>query len=405
MDDKNKIVRAVIITAAVTAVATGFITSFVKDNISPYLVSGDADKMFARKTQSIERILRTHYLYDYDETELRENALRSYVDALDEPYTHYYSPSEFSSYLTNTQDGYVGIGVVAGVDDNDRIVVIAPFEDTPAFEAGIEPGDIITAVEGKEYDGSMLTEAVDAIKDGKEGTSVNITILKTSGETVDLSIERRDISADSVKTEMLGDGVAYMRITGFNMSSENGEHSTSSEFERQLSSLKEQGADKLIIDLRDNPGGVLSEVCKIADALLPEGTITYTETKDGKKKYFSSDAEFTDMPLAVIVNGNSASASEVLTGALKDYGRAVTVGTKTYGKGIVQDVIPFFDGSGLSVTSAKYYTPNGVCIHDIGIEPDIICEPSEEYKDAYATTIPREDDLQLQKAIEAVKEK
>ena len=189
------------------------------------------------------------------------------------------------------------------------------------------------------------------------------------------------------------------------MQSENGEHSTYSEFCENIQSLQEQGMDKLIIDLRDNPGGVLTGACDIADMLLPEGTITYTENKSGERKYYNSDAEWLDIPMAVLINGNSASASEVLTGALKDYKKATVVGTKSYGKGIVQDVYPFYDGSGISITSAKYYTPNGVCIHDVGIEPDVNVEMPEKYKDESISMIERSEDVQLQKAIEIIKEK
>jgi carboxyl-terminal processing protease len=163
--------------------------------------------------------------------------------------------------------------------------------------------------------------------------------------------------------------------------------------------------DRLIIDLRDNPGGVLTEACNIADMLLPEGTITYTENKQGERKYYNSDAESLDIPIVILINGNSASASEVLTGALKDYGKAYVVGTTSYGKGIVQDVYPFYDGSGISLTSAKYYTPNGVCIHEIGIEPDETVELPDEYKNEYASLLPRSSDAQLQRAIEIIKEK
>lgn len=161
----------------------------------------------------------------------------------------------------------------------------------------------------------------------------------------------------------------------------------------------------MIIDLRDNPGGVLTEVCKIADRLLPEGIITYTEDKKGEREYFNSDEEELDIPIVILINGNSASASEVLTGALKDYGRATVVGMTSYGKGIVQDVYPFFDGSGISLTSAKYYTPNGVCIHETGITPDVEIDLDEQYKNEYISTLEMEQDAQLKKAIEILKEK
>lgn len=403
MTEKRKIVLTAVITAIATAVVTCGIT-LVASDISSALLIGNGDSAFMKKFEAVDTILGKKYLYDYDKTELRENAVKAYVDGLAEPYTHYYTPSEFSSYIGNIQDGYVGIGIMVGVNDSNQIEVIAPFEDSPAYAAGVLPGDILKAVEGTEYSGDKLSEAVDVIKSGREGTSVNITFVR-DGKGIELTIERGDISSESVKTEMLDDNIGYIRITSFNSSSENGEHSTFSEFTNKLTELKQQGADRLIIDLRDNPGGVLTEVCNIADMLLPEGTITYIEDKNGNRKYYSSDAECIDMPIVVLINGNSASASEVLTGALKDYGKAVIVGERSYGKGIVQDVYPFFDGSGISITSAKYYTPNGICVHETGIEPDVQVATPDKYHDSYVSEIDRSEDVQLQKAIELIKEK
>ena len=403
MTEKRKIVLTAVITAIATAVVTCGIT-LVASDISSALMMGDSDTVFMKKFEAVDKILGKKYLYGYDKTELRENAVKAYVDSLAEPYTHYYNPSEFSSYIGNIQDGYVGIGIMVGVNEDNQIEVIAPFEDSPAYIAGVLPGDILKAVEGTEYSGDKLSEAVDAIKGGREGTSVNITFTRNEKD-IELTIARGDISSESVKAEKLDDNIGYIRITSFNSASTNGEHSTFSEFTNKLAELKQQGADRLIIDLRDNPGGVLTEVCNIADMLLPEGTITYIEDKNGNRKYYNSDDEYTDMPIAVLINGNSASASEVLTGALKDYGKAVVVGERSYGKGIVQDVYPFFDGSGISITSAKYYTPNGICVHETGIEPDVTVAAPEKYRDSYVSEIDRSADLQLHKAIELIKEK
>lgn len=403
MTEKKKIVLTALITAAATAVVTCGITLFIS-NISALLFFGDSDAAFIKKFEAVDTILGKKYLYEFDKTALRENAFKAYVDSLNEPYTHYYTPSEFSSYMGNVQDGYVGIGVMVGVNDDNQIEVIAPFEGSPAYNAGVLPGDILKAVEGTEYSGDKLSEAVDAIKRGREGTSVNITFMR-DGKDINLTIERGDISSDSVKVEMLDGNIGYIRITSFNAASENGEHSTFSEFTDKLTELRNEGADRLIIDLRDNPGGVLTEVCDIADMLLPEGTITYIENKSGDKKYYNSDAQCLDIPIAVLINGNSASASEVLTGALKDYGKAVVIGERSYGKGIVQDVYPFFDGSGISITSAKYYTPNGICVHETGIEPDVTVAMPDKYRDMYVAEIDHSDDVQLKKAIELIKEK
>lgn len=405
MGNRTKIVLTAVITAVVTAVISCNLTSYVKDNIAIYFPSADADRAFTNKVTAIENFLDAKYLYEYDKSKAREEAIKAYVSSLEEPYTEYYSEEEFSSYLDNIEDGYVGIGVIVGVNPDNQIEIIAPFENSPAYEAGIVPGDILKAVEGKEYTGTELTEAVNSIKSGKEGTFVNITIVRDGKEEINLTVERRDISAESVSGEMIDSEIGYVRITSFNMSSENGEHSTFTEFTDKVNELKNNGMKKMIIDLRDNPGGVLTEACNIADMLLPEGVITYTEDKAGERNYYDSDVECVQIPMVILINGNSASASEVLTGALKDYGLATVVGTTSYGKGIVQDVYPFYDGSGMSLTSSKYYTPNGVCIHEIGIEPDVTVELPEELKDMYASELDRSEDIQLQKAIEIIKEK
>lgn len=403
MTEKKKIFLTALITAITTAIVTCGITLVVKD-IASVMIFGNSEQVFLKKIKAVDTVLGKKYLYDYDKDELREKAVKAYVDGLEEPYTHYYSSAEFSSYIDNIQDGYVGIGVIVGINDNNQIEVVAPFEGSPAYEAGVLPGDILKSVDGEEYSGDKLSEAVDAIKSGKEGTSVNIVFVR-NGEEINVDIERGDISSDSVKAEMLDDKIGYIRITGFNAAFEEGEHSTSSEFNTKLTELQGQGMEKLIIDLRDNPGGVLTEVCNIADMLLPEGTITYIENKNGDRKYYSSDAESIDIPMAVLINGNSASASEVLTGALKDYEKAVVVGERSYGKGLVQDVYPFFDGSGISITSAKYYTPNGICVQGTGIEPDFTVKMPEELNDTYTFEIPHSEDVQLQKAITLIKEK
>lgn len=402
MNNKKKYILSIIAAVVITAVVSSSLTSFVKDNILIYFPS-ESDGV-ENKLKAISTILEQEYLYDFNENQLGEQAIKAYVEGLDEPYTHYYTKEEFSSYMQNIQDGYVGIGVVVGVDENNQIVVIAPSESSPAYNAGIQPGDVITHIDDVKYSGDMINEAVSSIKSGKEGTAVKITVLRNN-ETIDFEITREDISSESVKGEMIDNEIGYLRITDFNMESSNGQHSTSSEFLDEFTALQNNGMKKLIIDLRDNPGGILDEACNIADMFIPEGTITYTETKDGERNYIYSDSEFTDIPIVILINGNSASASEVFTGALKDYGKATVVGTTSYGKGIVQNVYPFYDGSGISLTSSKYYTPNGICIHEIGIEPDVVVEMPKEYENMYASMIEHEEDVQLQKAVEILKEK
>lgn len=400
---RKKYVLTIICTVIITAIISSAATSFIKDNILIYFSFGDGD--FKSKLMAVDSILEKEYLYDYDKNELGEKAVQAYVEGLNEPYTHYYTKDEFSAYIQNIQDGYVGIGVVVGVNDNNQIEVIAPYENSPAFLAGIQPGDIIKAIDDIEYSGDGINDAVSQIKSGEEGTAVKITVIRNGSEEIDFNVVREDISSDSVEAEMIDSDIGYLRVTEFNMESTNGQHSTSTEFAEDINNLTSQGMKKLIIDLRDNPGGILDEACNMADMILPEGVITYTESKDGSRKYIESDEDELNIPIVILINGNSASASEVFTGALKDYGKATVVGTTSYGKGIVQNVYPFFDGSGISLTSSKYYTPNGVCIHGVGIEPDVVVEMPEEYKNTYTSMIDKEDDVQLQKAIEIIKEK
>ncbi|MBR0089950.1 MAG: PDZ domain-containing protein, partial [Clostridia bacterium] len=230
MQTRTKIILAVIITAVTTFVITvlGGLYLLVH-TFGDVLSSSVYGKLFAMET-----MLDSNYLYEYDKNAAMENALTAYVDSIDEPYTEYYSPEVFSSYLNNIQESYVGIGIIVSVDDNNRIVIIAPFEDSPAYNAGILPGDILTSVEGVEYDGSNLDEAIRIIKDGKIGTTVNITVLRNEKEKIDIAVERDEISDNSLKTEMLEDNIGYMRITGFNMSSDDNEKSTHTEFDKKL---------------------------------------------------------------------------------------------------------------------------------------------------------------------------
>lgn len=244
-----------------------------------------------------------------------------------------------------------------------------------------------------------MQECVDHIKGGAAGTKITIDVLRDD-EPLKFDVIRGEITENSVSSEMLSDDIGYISITNFNMSTDGYDKSTYTEFVDEITDLTDMGMKKLIIDLRDNPGGVMEEVINIADYLLPEGIITYTETRTGEREEYKSDANAVKIPMVVLVNGNSASASEILTGALKDYGYAVVVGEKTYGKGIVQRVYPFSDGSGMSITIAKYFTPNGVCIHGVGIEPDYVVELPEKYDGMYAVSIPHNEDAQLRKAIE-----
>lgn len=399
---KKKSRKRVTIAIVMTAIITFGIANFLNTYVFVYLPSLSPDKNFTNKLTVINNILKTKYLYDVDDTDANEAALTAYVEGLGEPYTHYYRPEVFERYLSAMNDAYVGIGITVSANtENNSIEVVDVSANSPAAEAGIQTGDIITAVDGETFDGEHMSDAVEKIKSEGKGTSVTVTIMR-NGKATDINVVRKDIDKDSVTGKMLENNIGYVRITNFNSEAAGSKRSTYTEFKDEVGKLTESGMQKMIIDLRGNPGGALDVMCDIADMIAPEGAITTIEYKNGKKKTYSSDSNEMNIPIAVLINQDSASASELLTICLKDYKKATVIGTTSFGKGIVQSVYPFTDGSGMSVTVAKYYSPNGVCIHGTGVEPDITVELSEEYKNYYPESIPEGSDTQLSKAIEVL---
>ncbi|MDO5398498.1 MAG: S41 family peptidase [bacterium] len=393
---KIKLAAAFILTVALTASVTSCVC-----NIG-YINSTEKTAAYQQKLNKVKELLDKHYLYDIDEEETAEKAVAAYVEGLDEPYTHYYTKKEFEDFTSNIEDSYVGIGIVISMNDNNQIEVVAPFEGSPAYAAGVLPRDILKSVNGVEYSGDKMEEAVNVITGGKAGTTVELVFVR-DGKEISMTIERGDISSESVSTEMLDGNIGLVRISSFNTNSKGSKQDTYTEFKEKVEQMQAEGMEKMIIDLRDNPGGSLDIVCEISDMIVPEGLITYMEYKDGKREEFKSDANEMNIPICVLINENSASASEVLTGCLKDYKKATVIGKTSYGKGIVQSVYPFMDGSGISMTVAKYYSPSGVCIHGTGITPDIEVDMPEEFKQYYASSVPHDNDTQLQKAVEVLR--
>ncbi len=395
MNQRLKTVITIGITAAVTFSVTSVIMSLRSHNIS----SNNTDLL--RKINAVNGYIDRHYLYDnVDFSKLNDAAVKAYVEELGEPYTHYYNKEEFNDYISGVEESYTGIGVVITADtEKDMIMVLSPFVDSPAYKAGILPGDYILAVDGTNYRATDMQKCVDHIKSDISGTKVTLDILRDD-KNIKVDVIRGEITENSVSSEMITDDIGYISITSFNMSTDDSQNSTYTEFVEEIENLDRKGMKKLIIDLRDNPGGVMEEVINIADYILPKGIITYTETRNGDREEYISDESHINIPIVVLINKNSASASEILTGALKDFKYAVVVGEKSYGKGIVQRVYPFRDGSGMSMTVARYFTPNEVCIHDVGIEPDYTVEMPKEYEGMYTISVPREEDTQLRKAIE-----
>lgn len=387
--------KSFVFTIVITAVAASLLTSAARDIVDAK-TGGEA----LQKMSVVKKMLSEYSLFDVDEEKISDYASMAMAAAVDDPYTAYYPAEEFSAYRDNLVSSYVGIGAIIGADtENDRLVVVSSFEGSPAERAGLKTGDVIVTVDGEAFGASRLSEAAMHMKNGDAGTSVVLTVEREGSGILELTIERSAVIKKSVRSKMLPNNAGYIRITGFESKSEDNQKNTYDEFCENLSALEASGLESLIIDLRDNPGGDLDVVCDIADKLLPEGIITYTEDKHGKRVTINSDASEVDIPIVVLVNGGSASASEVLTGALKDYEKATVIGTKTYGKGIVQTVYPFSDGSGMSITTAKYYTPSGACIHEIGIEPDIVVEAKSEKP---ISELELSEDVQLQKALEVL---
>ena len=347
------------------------------------------------KTGEIEALINAYYLDEIDGQQVEDTMYTGMVAGLDDPYSVYYSKEELESMEEATAGEYSGIGATLSQDpETKEISVVSCFTGTPAEEAGLLPGDVITGWNGSPVSDMELSELVSKIKtDPDEHLTLSI---ERDGEELEVELTRRAVKIPTVEYEMLEDQIGYIRLLEF-------DEVTAQQFEDAMSDLESQSMEKLIIDVRNNPGGVLQTVCDMLDQLLPEGMIVYTEDKNGKRTEYTSDEEhqFTK-PLAVLVNGNSASASEIFAGAVQDYGIGTIVGTTTFGKGIVQKIFYLSDGTGLKLTVAKYYTPKGHDIHKKGIRPDVEVELDEVLQNQ--SSISHEEDNQLQKAISVLQE-
>lgn len=342
------------------------------------------------KLSGIQALIQKEYIGEVDEDALQTGICQGYVGALGDPYSAYYDEEQTSALMETTQGEYGGIGVVLTQNlDTGVTTASSVYEDSPAMKAGMKDGDIIYQVEGRDVSGMALEEISGSIK-GEKGTTVEITVLRgEEREEVSLTITRDTIQAETVKTRMLEDEIGYLAISEF-------DSVTLEQYREGLAELTTQGMEGLIVDLRGNPGGNLDTVCEILDLMLPEGLIVYTEDKDGNRQEFTSDeAQEVQVPLAVLVDGNSASASEIYAGAIQDYGIGQIVGTKTYGKGVVQTIYDLKDGTSLKLTVAEYFTPNGRNIDGEGITPDVEVTYQRDENDPEA-------DNQLDRAVETL---
>lgn len=348
------------------------------------------------KLYELKDYIDEYYLGDAEN--LAEGMYKGLFKALDDPYSVYMDKEEFSAFREAATGKFVGIGVIVTPNDENRIQVVTPIKGGPAEREGVKAGDIIWKVEDKVYTGEEMNDAVSIMK-GEEGKPVNITFVREKNgkkEILEKTIIREEVVSPSVEGEMMADGIGYLRIIQF-------EDETYNEFIEETDKLKSQGMKSLVIDIRENGGGNLAVASDIIDELLPEGVIVYTEDKNGKKEYILSDANELGMPMAVLVNENTASAAEILTAALQDSGKGTIIGTKTFGKGVVQIVHGLDDGSGLKLTISEYFSPKGRKINGEGVQPDIDIELNEDAEGIGPDYI--NEDNQLQKAVEVLKEK
>lgn len=350
-------------------------------------MSGEVKK----KLSTLKSLIDENYLHEVDEEALEQGIYEGYISGLDDPYSVYYDEEDTKSLMETTEGEYEGIGAVMQQDKDSGIITLTHiYEDSPAMKAGLKDDDILYKVEDMEVTGEDLNEVVSHIR-GEKGTKVELTVLRgKNNKEVKVTVTRGKIEVETVESKMLEDKIGYLAVSEF-------DSVTYDQYEEGLNELEDQGMEALVVDLRGNPGGNLQTVCDILDLMLPEGLIVYTEDKNGERQDMTSDEEhqFT-LPMTVLVDGNSASASEIYAGAIQDYGLGKIVGTKTYGKGVVQKIFDLRDGTCLKLTIAEYFTPNGRNINGKGITPDV------EIKYEYDEENP-EADNQLEKAVQELK--
>lgn len=362
------------------------------ENSTQAAANADWSGQVEEKLSEIDWYIDHYYIFDVDREKLADGLLAGYVSGLEDPYSVYYTPEKYTDILESANGEYYGIGVLVTEDKDGTIQIVNVFSNSPAKEAGILKGDIIAGVDNLDITGMDLNQVVGYIK-GKEGTSVELQIQRDGeADLLNITVERRQVSVDTVEYRMLEDGIGYLQLVQF-------DDVSLDQMTAAIEDLKSQGMEKLILDLRDNPGGLLTSVVDIADLFLPEANIFYMEDKSGSRTdYNATDDQLFDGELVVLVNENSASASEVLAGTLKDNGRAQLVGVTTFGKGIVQTFYSLSDGSGVKLTTAHYFTPNGTDIHGVGVTPNVEAEQPDDEK-----TGESEIDMQLNKALEIIR--
>jgi len=377
----------------------------IKDKYTVTLIDKNAsdsqEVLGSDSEKKIKQLLGQIDLYYYEDTDtqdLTDGLYKGLFEGLDDPYSVYYTKEEYESMMASTSGSYCGIGAVLSQDAKTmQVTVLHVYEDSPAEKAGLKDDDTILKVDDIDATSMELSELVTNIR-GDEGSNVHIEVYREGkSDQLEYDIQRAKVEVPTVEYEMMENNIGYIQITEF-------AEPTEEQFMKAVNALQEQGMQAMVVDLRDNPGGYLTAVTQILDDILPEGITVYTEDKYGKRQNYTSDDEHSmDIPMAVLINENSASASEIFAGAIKDYQYGTLIGTKSFGKGIVQTVKQLNDGSAIKLTTAKYYTPKGNYIHKVGIEPDV--ELEYEYSGDKDAEYDKTKDNQIQKALEVLKTK
>lgn len=395
-----KIIMLVILVAFITFLLTtiGMYQYFTKNETGKFLLAtGDTTNTtdIATQINKYRRMIDKYYLGEVNEEELLQGAIKGYIEGLGDPYTEYISKEDMEDYMADVTGNFVGIGIYMVKDtENDKIMILSPIKGGPAEKAGIQPGDLIISVDGETCTAEDMSAIATKIK-GEEGTTVKLEILR-GNETLSFELTRENIKVNPVEAEVLEGNIGYIEFSSFDTG-------TAEEFKTKFEELQSQGIKSLIIDLRNNGGGVVDEALEIAGYILDkDSVILYEVDKNGNEEVEKTkDDPIINMPVIVLTNKNTASSSEILAGALKDHGKATIVGTKTYGKGVIQQLLSLPDGSGLKITSEEYLTPNKTKINKIGIEPNETVELPETVTNILQ--VERDQDTQLQKAIELLK--
>lgn len=348
------------------------------------------------KLETIEDLIDKNFYFEDEEQAKQDGIIKGYLEGLDDPYSVYYTQEEYAAFMEDTEGEYVGVGVQVSQNVDTKVITVVKVFNGPAKDAGIQENDIITEVNGEDISAQDIDTVVDKIR-GEEGTEVTISVYRAAdAKDYDYTMLRQKVENPTVEYDMLADNIGYVQVSSFY-------EVTAEQYIAAIKDLESQGMEGLIVDLRDNGGGLLDIAVEMLDFMLPAGKIVYTEDKDGNvtSEYNSDEEQQFTKPLAVLVNGYSASASEIFAGAIKDYGIGTLVGENTYGKGIVQRMFPLEDGSAVKLTIAKYFTPKGNDIHKIGIKPDVEVELDvEAYRESKG-----EKDNQLDAAINNILEK